>query len=68
MPVPEETSQPVSPGPGGAVNMQSTQRGDLANEAGSTDLDPTLFLGLCYQPAGRGGRVSQHPAHGTPLG
>ena len=66
--MPEVTSQPVSPGPGGAVNMQSTQSGDLAKEAGSTDLDLTSFLGLCYQPAGRGGRVSQHPAHGPPLG
>ena len=57
--MPEVTSQPVSLGPGGALNMQSTQSGDL---------DPTSFLGLCCPPAGRGGRVPQHPAHGQPLG
>ena len=49
MPVPEVTSQPVSPGPGGAVNMQSTQSRDLANEVGALTLTQQTNHPTCLE-------------------
>lgn len=68
MPVPEVTSQPVSPGPGRAVKMQSTQSRDLANEVGALTLTQHRSWGSAAHQLGEEGGSHSILPMASPLG